>query len=471
MDHSPLASFMAEALSMINERVKNSVTGNTEEFLDSIKRRESDINQPCVCNACVTCTAAGPKCKPVHLEKNNRQVEICDLSELTRKDIKLAVPFEKCMKTADGKCDGTTTYIEGREWQMADESRSHGPGLEPLNHLTAYMVCMKGPGIIYFTSAGQGLKSYYNRLDAQYTEAKANVPQDFESELREKGFPEGYIKYLMILHEEYPKWQFEPVFTNVDYQEFLQYQIDGGFKCAHINCSEYCTNRLFEAEKSGKYFYATEEAIRYFSHPYSMLQIDNNGYVNALQFLKGEQKLPKEYSEKVVKQILKNADENIISAILNSDSCINPVLMAGIYRGEGGPAGEEYGGKIVYNLFNIGANGGRDDSLAYALENQWYTPEDCIAGSREVFEKYLERGQGTLYALDWDYQSYNKEGKWLKQYATAVNDAKVKASVLTSAKDAEQGLDLNQELIFSIPVYDNVPSYVEGEYEAFPEPK
>ena len=217
MDHSPLASFMAEALSMINERVKNSVTGNTEEFLDSIKRRESDINQPCVCNACVTCTAAGPKCKPVHLEKNNRQVEICDLSELTRKDIKLAVPFEKCMKTADGKCDGTTTYIEGREWQMADESRSHGPGLEPLNHLTAYMVCMKGPGIIYFTSAGQGLKSYYNRLDAQYTEAKANVPQDFESELREKGFPEGYIKYLMILHEEYPKWQFEPVFTNVDY--------------------------------------------------------------------------------------------------------------------------------------------------------------------------------------------------------------------------------------------------------------
>ena len=153
---------MAEALSMINERVKNSVTGNTEGFLDSIKRRESDINQPCVCNACVTCTAAGPKCKPVHLEKNNRQVEICDLSELTRKDIKLAVPFEKCMKTADGKCDSTTTYIEGREWQMADESRSHGPGLEPLNHLTAYMVCMKGPGIIYFTSAGQGLKLFVN---------------------------------------------------------------------------------------------------------------------------------------------------------------------------------------------------------------------------------------------------------------------------------------------------------------------
>ena len=422
-----------------------------------------------MCNACVTCTAAGPKCRPVHLEKNNRQVEIGDLSQLTRKDIKLATPFEKCTKTADGKCEGSTTYIEGREWQMADQSSSHGPGLGTLNHLTAYMVCMKGPGVIYFTSAGQGLKSYFNKLDGKYTEAKANVPVDFESELRQKGFPEGYIKYLMILHEKYPKWPFEPVITNVDYQEFLQFQIDGGYKCANIEeRPKYCTDKLFEAEESRKYYYTTEEAIRYFSHPYSMLQIDEKGNVYALQFLKGDRDLPKEYAEEAVDAMLAGVDdEMIISAIKNADSCVNPVLMAGIFIGEGAWEGQEYNGEMVYNLFDVGGNGGRSSALRYAYEHQWFSPEECIAGSEKTLQGYLDRGQDTLYALDWNYQSYST-GEEMKQYATAVYDAKNKAHIMT--KRGDKVFNLDQELVFSIPVYDNLPSYVDGEYEAFPDP-
>ena len=351
---------------------------------------------------------------------------------------------------------------------MADESRSHGPGLEPLNHLTAYMVCMKGPGIIYFTSAGQGLKSYYNRLDAQYTEAKADVPQDFESELREKGFPEGYIKYLMILHEEYPKWQFEPVFTNVDYQEFLQYQIDNNIKCAEkYPYANYCTDRRFKWEEDENYYIANEEAIRFFSHPNSMLQSGDWKYENALQFLKGTQELPQEYIEEVTTSILEGADGEIVSAIISSNSCINPIFMASIYVGEHGPVGELYNGKKVYNLFNVGGNGGRKDSIKYAYDHQWFSIEKCIEGSEETFKEFVNRGQDTLYALDWDYQSYEDE-KTVKQYATLVNDAENKA-IIMSKKDGEM-FDLNHEFILSIPVYNNIPSYKDEEYAAFPDP-
>lgn len=461
MEKLPLSSFMSVALSMMNERINNSVTGNTEMFIDAIGKRGIINNQPCVCNAYVTCNAAVPNCPPVRIKMDNQQVQICDLSELTKKSIKLAAPFEKCTKTPDRKCIGSERCIEAKVWQMADESNSHGPGMDTLNHLTAYMVCTEGPGIIHFINAGQGVKSCFDRL-------KADSSSDFERELRQKGFPEGYIKYLMILHEKYPKWQFEPVFTNVDYQEFLQFQIDSQIKCAEMDpYFKYCTNRRFEREKDKNYYIANDEAIRFFSHPYSMLQSGDWKYENALQFLKGDQELPCEYVEEVVNCILSDSDDEIVSAILNSDSCINPVFMASIYKGENGPVGELYNGEKIYNLFNVGGDGGRSDSIKYAYDHQWFSLEKCIEGSEKTFQQYINRGQDTLYALDWDYQSYSREEP-IKQYATLVNDAENKAIMMFKRKD--QMFDLNQEFIFSIPVYDNIPYYLDEEFAAYPDP-
>lgn len=122
---------------------------------------------------------------------------------------------------------------------------------------------------------------------------------------------------------------------------------------------------------------------------------------------------------------------------------------------------------MPYNLFNIGANGGRSDSLKYAYDNQWFTAEECIKGSEETLKSYIDRGQNTLYALDWDYQSFGKN-QTVHQYATAVNDAEDKAIML--AKKNGKMFDLDYDFIFSIPVYENVPSYEEDDYTAFPDP-
>lgn len=289
--------------------------------------------------------------------------------------------------------------------------------------------------------------------------------QDFENKLRDKGFPEGYVKYLMILHDKYPKWEFEPVFTNVDYQEFLEYQMAKQNKCAETDA--YCTDKRFSGEDDSKYYIATEEAVRYFSHPYSMLLTDLGAYENALQFLNAEQELPKEFSDTLVLSILRDSNSEIAELIKDADTCVNPVFLASIYGCEKGPVGELYNGKAVYNPFNIGATSGRTSSLEYAYKNGWFTAEKSLEESEEFLQQCIDRGQNTLYALDWDYQSFDN-GNTVKQYATLVNDAENKAMRMSNI--GGKTFNLDYELTFSIPVYDNIPTYNNEEFMAFPDP-
>lgn len=283
----------------------------------------------------------------------------------------------------------------------------------------------------------------------------------FEQDLIKQGFPEGYRKYLMKLHEKYPEWRFEAVITGVDYQDFVNYQINNELKCAEISSYDFfCTNRQFSGEKSQKYRVANEKAIMFFSNPYCLLQMENG----VMQFMKAEQDLPQEYVDLVVPQILKGKDKASVDAISKNNNRINPVFMACIYKMENGPSGENYRDKKVYNFFNIGAYTGKEDALKYAYEKQWFTPEACIQGSDIVFQKYIESGQDTLYALDWDYKNYARVGS-VRQYATLVNDAYEKAQVLV--KFDEQMCNLDYNFVFKIPVYENMLSYDEQEYTAF----
>lgn len=284
---------------------------------------------------------------------------------------------------------------------------------------------------------------------------------DFESYLIAQGFPEGYRKYLMELHEKYPEWRFEAVITGVDFQEFVNYQIVNELKCAESSAHPiFCTDRDYKGEKSNIYHVANNGAIGFFSNPYCLLQTEKN----AMQFLKAEQELPREYVDLVVPQILEGKNQEIVDSIKNTESCINPVFIACIYKIENGPVSEVYQGKKVYNLFNIGGYTGKEDALKYAYEHQWFTPEACINGSEEVFQKYVDNGQDTLYALDWDFQTYANTGG-VRQYATLVNDAYNKARPLSGIDGVI--LDLDYDLVFKIPVYENIPAYSEEENEQF----
>lgn len=191
-------------------------------------------------------------------------------------------------------------------------------------------------------------------------------------------------------------------------------------------------------------------------NPYSMLQLVRDDYTNAMQFLVADQELPESYIDEVLPVILSGEDEAVISAIKNADSCVNPVLMAAIYSGEGGPKGEEYNGETIYNFFNIAADSGGGDARQYAYDKKWYTLEACLKGSEGVFQKYLDRGQDTLYAMDWDFNSYMNDDD-LSQFSALVNDAEEKA--INMCKRGEVQFDLHHEFTFKILVYENMEKY------------
>ncbi len=287
----------------------------------------------------------------------------------------------------------------------------------------------------------------------------------FIKDLREKGFTECYIKHLVVLHDKYPQWEFEAVITGVDYQQFVQHQIDNKLKCAEIR--KYQTNEKFEGEKSDRYYIANDESIIFFSHPYSMLQTNQGAYENALQFLKADQKIDKEYSDKAVESILRDRDSSLIEKVQNSECLINSVFMACVIAAENGPMGEEYNGKPVYNIFNFGATDGRESGKRYAYNKGWFSLDACLADCDTEFKPFLDRKQNTLYALDWDYYSFGN-GKDVRQYATLVNDAENKA-IMMSNRNKEM-FDLDQKFVFSIPVYDNIFTYNNEPCEPFPDP-
>ena len=288
---------------------------------------------------------------------------------------------------------------------------------------------------------------------------------EYKKRLREKGFTEGYIEYLVELHEKYKLWEFEAVLTGVDYSAFVKYQIEKKTKCAETVA--YQTNEKFEGEKSDRYRVANEDAIIFFSHPYSMLQTDQGEYENALQFLKADQNLPKDYSDIVVETILFDKEQELIDKIKNSNCKVNPVFMACIIAAENGPIGEMYNDTAVYNIFNFGATNGREAGKKYAFEKGWFSLDACIADCDAEFKSFLERGQNTLYSLDWDYNSFKKNGG-VKQYATLVNDAEQKA-IMMSKRNGKL-FDLDKKFIFSIPIYENIFTYNNEPFAAFPDP-
>lgn len=289
-----------------------------------------------------------------------------------------------CMPLVDEECG----------WRQVDTDllvEANVQGYAPMLMDNAVLVCQYG-----------GIITVEEVPETEETE------DEYKKSLREKGFTEGYIEYLVELHDKYDLWEFEAVLTGVDYSAFVEYQIVNKTKCAEI--AAYQTNEKFNGEKSDRYRVANDDAIIFFSHPYSMLQTDQGEYENALQFLKADQSLPKDYSDIVVEKILSDKGQELIDKIKKSSCKINPVFMACIIAAENGPMGEMYNNKAVYNIFNFGATSGREAGKKYAFEKGWFSVDDCIADCDAEFNSFLRRGQNTLYSLDWDYNSFKKMG-------------------------------------------------------------
>ncbi len=85
--------------------------------------------------------------------------------------------------------------------------------------------------------------------------------------------------------------------------------------------------------------------------------------------------------------------------------------------------GVTYKGKVVYNMYGIGAYDGCavECGAKYAYEAGWFTPEDAIIGGAAfVGKNYIQKGQDTLYKMRWNPEFASKNNYATHQYATDI---------------------------------------------------
>lgn len=117
--------------------------------------------------------------------------------------------------------------------------------------------------------------------------------------------------------------------------------------------------------------------------------------------------------------------------------------------------GVTYNGKVVYNMFGVGAKDEKFYSTdtapnptmwgaKFAYDSGWFTPADAIiGGARFIGNGYVKKGQDTLYKMKWNPNDVNK------QYATDIGWATKQVSGIKNIYDKLT----NYILRFDIPTY------------------
>ncbi|WP_407058479.1 N-acetylglucosaminidase [Paracerasibacillus soli] len=116
--------------------------------------------------------------------------------------------------------------------------------------------------------------------------------------------------------------------------------------------------------------------------------------------------------------------------------------------------GGTYNGKKVYNMYGIGAadscNSPYQCGLKFAYDQDWTTPEKAIVGGAKfIADRYINKGQDTLYKMKWNPEAMVKSGVATHQYATDIAWAEKQTYNIKKYYDL---LD-NYSLIFDVPVY------------------
>lgn len=284
---------------------------------------------------------------------------------------------------------------------------------------------------------------------------------EFETYMSRQGFPESYKTKLRTLHKAHPNWGFESYMVNVSWSTALSKETKSGVSL--INKSYPESYRSGSKQVESGWYNASSTVVEYYMDPRNFLTEDRVYMFEDLSYK------PAYQTVSVVNAILapSKLPENGFTGQMFVDAgakCnTSPVFLAARARQETGGGSNAITGNTslgkVYNCFNIGAFGGTDplyNGLVYALAKGWTTPQKAVeGGAAEIAKNYINKGQDTLY-----YQRFNvKNGSGsigTHQYMTNIMAAYSEA-LNTKKSYAKYGIT-NQPFVFSIPVYNSMPS-------------
>lgn len=336
-------------------------------------------------------------------------------------------------------------------------------------------------------SAGAGVMPY---AVAEETEV-SYAAYDFEKSIAD--FPESYKPYLRELHMKYPNWIFEAFDTDLDWDTV----IDNEYGIKNLVSDSASSENLKSKEpghynpETGKYIHkdggfvvGNRMAVEYYMDPRNFLneegifQFEKLTFTDAVTIadvenvLKGtfmaEGKITYYTAEGEQKKSSKTYAQVIYEAGQEYD--VNPCYLASKIRNEVGADGSAsvsgthstYPG--IYNFYNIGATDGTG-AITRGLEwasggttykRPWTTPAKSIkGGAAYIVEKYIARGQFTGYLQKFNVNKASGS-LYTHQYMTNLTGACSQGYTSYTAY-AKTG-NLYGTYIFSIPVYDNMPS-------------
>ena len=317
---------------------------------------------------------------------------------------------------------------------------------------------------------------------------------DFEQYLTDQGFPESYKDSIRQLHALHPTWVFTTYNTGLEWTDVIKMESRLGYNL--INGSNLCyrsvaegaydvTTGKFKAYDGTGWFCANSQTIAYYIDPRNFLNESNIFMFLILSYKETE-------TEEVVQRTLdgtfmsgKDSVDNLTYSSIfveaGKASGASPIYLAVLARQEQGGGGSAaitggsftYNGKTysgLYNFYNIGATGGIDNwkkGLVYANggangENTsygrpWNSPrKSIIGGAQWIVSGYISGGQDTMYLQKFNVTPYST---YTHQYMTNVRAPHSQSSSMYNTyKNAES---LEQPLVFSIPVFNNMPAKTE----------
>lgn len=229
---------------------------------------------------------------------------------------------------------------------------------------------------------------------------------DYATQLKNKGFPESYINDLVSLHKKYPNWIFTPLKTNLDWKTAVN-----GERSRHKNqlieknssnstdmycsCSNCYKNGAYVIQEASNWVSASQKAVEYYMDPRNWLnekgifQFESTEYDGTQTRAGVESILSGTWmADSLIRY--KTTEGNTVTythsnypngikysdAILRvaSESGMSAYYLASKIRQENGGAtasatavnGTSSPFQGIYNYYNIGANTGAKDGLAWA---------------------------------------------------------------------------------------------------------
>lgn len=325
----------------------------------------------------------------------------------------------------------------------------------------------KGSKYYYVASSkikitGSALSAYPSGSSASKATGAYLSDAEFEKYMNNEGFPESYKVRLRNLHRAHPNWGFEAYHVNANWADALAKQTRNKVSLVHGSFPKSYRKNNTQIEPS--WYNASNSVVAYYMDPRNFLSEDRIYMFEDLSYK------PAYHKAGVVNSILSGC--SLPSYGFSGDLFIaaakkykvSPTFLAARARQETGSGGDAVSGcKVlgtrVYNPFNIGAFGGTNplwNGLLYAKAKGWTTQAKAVeGGAYELSKNYIKKGQNTIY-----YQRFNvKNGAGsigTHQYMTNIM-AHYSEAYSTKKSYVKYGLS-KQPLLFSIPVYNAMPS-------------